>query len=226
MVVPRYVRTIWERGRYIEYLFAFTFFKPIQDMLGKPLISSGCFSAYRTDVLRKVGGWSTRTLAEDMDLTWTLYSAGWKVRFVEEALCYPIEPHNYHFLAKQLKRWSHGFVQNIRQHWREMARQPYLGQILTVCLWDSLVASFVFLFVIPLLALFVHPLFLAAYLIDMPAVMVPVLVKSYQRGEVGRALLSLPCFVVIRLVNSVFMLRAFWNEFLMGRALLTYEKGH
>ena len=83
-----------------------------------------------------------------------------------------------------------------------------------------------FLFVIPLLALFVHPLFLAAYLIDMPAVMVPVLVKSYQRGEVGRALLSLPCFVVIRLVNSVFMLRAFWNEFLMGRALLTYEKGH
>jgi hypothetical protein len=28
-VVPRHVRTIWERGRYIEYLFAFTFYKQV-----------------------------------------------------------------------------------------------------------------------------------------------------------------------------------------------------
>lgn len=51
-VVPRHVRTLWERGRYIEYLFAFTFYKPVQDYYGAPLISSGCFSAYRTDILK------------------------------------------------------------------------------------------------------------------------------------------------------------------------------
>ena len=28
-----HVQTLWERGRYIEYLFAFTFYKPIQDLL-------------------------------------------------------------------------------------------------------------------------------------------------------------------------------------------------
>ena len=61
MVVPRHVRTVWERGRYIEYLFAFSFYKPIQDYFGHPLISSGCFSAYRTERLRAVGGWPTRT---------------------------------------------------------------------------------------------------------------------------------------------------------------------
>jgi len=75
-VLPRFVGSIWERGRYIEYLFAFTFFKPVQDFLDRPLISSGCFSAYRTRILRDVGGWSNRTMAEDMDLTWTLYAAG------------------------------------------------------------------------------------------------------------------------------------------------------
>jgi glycosyltransferase involved in cell wall biosynthesis len=75
-VVPRRVGSVWERGRYIEYLFAFTFYKPIQDFLGKPLISSGCFSAYRTELLRAAGGWSARTMAEDMDLTWTLYGRG------------------------------------------------------------------------------------------------------------------------------------------------------
>ncbi|MPZ90646.1 MAG: glycosyltransferase [Actinobacteria bacterium] len=29
-VIPRHVRTVWERGRYVEYLFAFTFLKPIR----------------------------------------------------------------------------------------------------------------------------------------------------------------------------------------------------
>ena len=40
-VLPRYVTTIWERGRYVEYLFAFTFFKAVQDFFDKPLIASG-----------------------------------------------------------------------------------------------------------------------------------------------------------------------------------------
>src|ERR1019366_1137862 len=47
-VLPRYVSTVWERGRYIEYLVAFTWYKPLQDYYGKPMISSGCFSMYRT----------------------------------------------------------------------------------------------------------------------------------------------------------------------------------
>ena len=65
--------------------FAFVFLKPIQNLAAKPLISSGCFSAYRTDILRKVGEWSTRAMAEDMDLTWTLYPWGCGVRFAPYA---------------------------------------------------------------------------------------------------------------------------------------------
>src|SRR3954453_23506940 len=75
-VLPRHVHSVWERGRYIEYMFAFGFFKRVQDHYGKPLISSGCFSAYRTHELRALGGWPDRTMAEDMDLTWSMYQAG------------------------------------------------------------------------------------------------------------------------------------------------------
>jgi biofilm PGA synthesis N-glycosyltransferase PgaC len=225
-VLPRHVRTIWERGRYIEYLFAFSFYKPIQDFFEKPLISSGCFSAYRTDVLRQVGGWSTRTMAEDMDLTWTLYRRDHGVRFVPEALCYPIEPHNLHFLSKQLRRWSHGFIQNVRLHWRGVLDQPYLRSILAVGLWDATIASLAYLLLLPLLAVLVHPLFLLGYIIDLPAVAVPTIVKGFERGELVRVLLSLPCFVAMRIVNAVFMLRAVWTELIMGRTLLVYEKGH
>jgi cellulose synthase/poly-beta-1,6-N-acetylglucosamine synthase-like glycosyltransferase len=225
-VLPQRVRTIWERGRYVEYMLAFSFFKRIQDHFGKPLISSGCFSVYRTQELRAVGGWSSRTMAEDMDLTWTLYRADHKVRFVPEAVSYPIEPHNFEFMGKQLRRWSHGFVQNVRLHWRSVLSLGYLRSVVAIGFWDALMASLAYLVVLPLLALVVDPVILLAYLVDAPVVLVPVLWQALARGETARALASFPSFFVLRIVNAFFMLRAVWSELILRRPLLVYEKGH
>ncbi len=225
-VLPRHVRTLWERGRYVEYLFAFSFYKPIQDYYGKPLIASGCFSTYRTERLKAQGGWATRTLAEDMDLTWSFYEAGHAVRFVPRALCYPIEPHNYRFMSKQLRRWSHGFLQNVQLHWRGVLGQSWLWPIVSVALWDAVIASLAYLLVLPLLAILVNPAFLLGYVIDLPAVAVPVLVAGARRGELGRALASLPAFLVLRWVNAWFLLQAVWGEWIVRRPLRVYEKGH
>jgi poly-beta-1,6-N-acetyl-D-glucosamine synthase len=225
-VVPRRVSTVWERGRYVEYLFAFTFYKRVQDYYGRPLISSGCFSVYRAGLLRQLGGWSRRTLAEDMDLTWTFYRAGQAVRFVPEAVCYPIEPHDFRLLSKQLRRWSHGYVQNVRLHWRGLLDQPYLRTMIAVSTWDAVLASVVYLAVLPLLAVLVHPLLLLGYVVDLPAVAVPAALTGASRRELGRALASLPAFAVLRVVNGAFMLRAFWAEIVLRRPLLVFEKGH
>lgn len=225
-VIPRHVNTLWERGRYVEYLFAFTFYKPIQDYYKFPLISSGCFSVYRTEVLLEHGGWNTRTMAEDMDLTWSFYQSGHGVRFVPEAVCYPIEPHNFLFMGKQLKRWSHGFVQNVRLHWRGILKLPFLRSTVAVAMWDAAFASLVFLFILPLLAIFVSPLFLLAYVFDVPALAVPVLYKAAQRGETFKALASLPGFLVLRHVNALFMVKALWMELVLNKPLRVYEKGH
>ncbi|HTL05674.1 MAG TPA: glycosyltransferase [Gemmatimonadales bacterium] len=226
-VLPRRVASLWERGRYVEYLFAFEYYKRVQDHYGVPLISSGCFSLYRTAALHAVGGWSQRTLAEDMDLTWTLYQRGYGVRFLPEAVCYPIEPHDFHFLRKQLRRWSHGFVQNVRLHWRGVLQVPFLRSAVAVSLWDALIASLVYLVVLPALALWLrNPWLLLGYVIDVPAVLVPVLAGALRRGEAGRALLSVPAFFVLRTVNAVFFLRAAWAELVRGQSFRTYEKGH
>jgi len=226
MVIPRRVSTLFERGRYIEYLFAFTFYKPIQNFCGSPLISSGCFSAYRTEALREIGGWSHRTMAEDMDLTWSLYQSGYGVRFVPEAVCYPLEPHDFFFMSRQLRLWSHGFVQNVRLHWKGVIQKSYLRSIVAVAMWDATVASVAYLILLPVLAAAVSPLFLLGYILDLPAVLVPVLIQALGRGELGRALASLPGFLLLRLLNCVFMLKALWKEFVVDRPLLVYEKGH
>lgn len=225
-VLPRRVETLWERGRYVEYMLAFSFFKRVQEHYGKPLISSGCFSMYRMAELRRLGGWSTRTVAEDMDLTWTMYRDGQKVRFLPEAVCYPLEPHDIEFMARQLRRWSHGFVQNVRLHWRSVLRLGYLRSIVAVACWEGLLASLAFLFVLPVLALLVDPLVLLVYVVDAPLLLVPLIAQAIERREISRALLSFPSFFVLRVVNGWFMLGAVWRELVLRRPLLVYEKGH
>jgi len=226
-VVPRYVKSVWERGRYIEYLLAFSFYKPIQDHYAKPLIASGCFSIYRTERLRVHGGWQTRTMAEDMDLTWTMYSAGEQVRFVPEAVCYPIEPHNFFFMRKQLRRWSHGFMQNVQMHWGQLLSIGFLRSVIGVAFWESTVASIIYLGVVPATAiLYRNPWILLMYVLDAPALMVPVLSQAKSRLEFWRAAASIPSFFVLRIVNCLFVLEAIWSEMIVGRRLLTYEKGH
>ena len=226
-VIPRRIKSVWERGRYVEYLFAFTFYKQVQDQYGAPLISSGCFSMYRTDALRAAGAWRTRTLAEDMDLTWTFYQAGWAVRFVAEASCYPLEPHDYGFLKKQLRRWSHGFVQNFRLHRRGILAVPFLRSAVAVALWDAIVASIVYLVLLPAIALLLrNPYILLGYVIDVPAIVVPVVAGAWKRRDVGRALASVPSFFILRTVNAIFFLTAVWGEVVRGRKFLLYEKGH
>jgi poly-beta-1,6-N-acetyl-D-glucosamine synthase len=226
-VLPRHVQTVWERGRYIEYLFAFTFYKQVQDCFDRPLIASGCFSAYRTEALRERGGWGTRTLAEDMDLTWSLYEAGQRVRFVPAALCYPIEPRDWPFMRAQLRRWSHGFVQNVSVHWRALLDVPYLRSAVAVSLWDATLAALVFLFVLPLLALSTGEyLWLLGYVIDVPVLLIPVLAAAIPRGEGWRAISSMPAFVVLRVVNAWFFLSAVVNEWVRRKPFHTYEKGH
>jgi poly-beta-1,6-N-acetyl-D-glucosamine synthase len=226
-VIPRHVRTIWERGRYVEYMFAFTFYKQVQEYYRKPLISSGCFSMYRTEALLVENGWSTRTLAEDMDLTWSFYQAGRKVRFIPEAVSYPIEPHDFGFMSKQLRRWSHGFVQNVRLHWRGVLDVPFLRSAVAVATWDASVATLLYFVVLPLLVVVLgNPWLLLGYLIDAPALLLPLLLGAVPRREVGRALASFPAFFVLRFVNAFFFTKAIWHEVIRGQPLLVYEKGH
>ena len=225
-VVPRVRRTIWERGRYVEYLYAFGHGKQIQDIYGRPMISSGCFSMYRTEWLQRVGGWSTRTLAEDMDLTWTLYRLGGKVRYVPAAVCEPIEPTDLKLMRTQLRRWSHGFFQNLRIHRVGLLRHPMLRSVLAVSLWDAVLASVLYLFVLPVLAVAFGPIALLGYAIDIPAVAVPVIYAGARRHELWTAVASIPSFFVLRIVNGYELLRALFLEVILGKSLLRYEKGH
>ena len=128
--------------------------------------------------------------------------------------------------ADEKEGWSHGFVQNVGLHWRGILDVPWLRAMVAVAVSDSTVASIAYLLALPVLAAFVSPLFLLGYLVDVPVVLVPVLWHAWRRREVGRALASMPGFLVLRAVNGLFLLGATWSEVVRGRHLGVYEKGH
>jgi cellulose synthase/poly-beta-1,6-N-acetylglucosamine synthase-like glycosyltransferase len=227
-VMPQRIRTIWERGRYIEYLYAFVYYKRVQEWYERPLISSGCFSIYRTDDLKKLGGWSDRTMAEDMDLTWTFYEQGRSVRFNHEVHCYPIEPENFTLMVKQLKRWSHGWAQNLRLHWQGIKRIPVLREIVATSLIDMLFGGLIYFFFAPLIAILTgNPIvFLYALFADTVFVSIPALIKGFKIKSLRQVIISLPCFFVLRTLNSIMLYKAFISEFVFRKSFHVYEKGH
>ena len=161
-----------------------------------------------------------------MDLTWTLYQRGSKVRFLPDAVCYPIEPHNLDLMRKQLRRWSHGFIQNVQLHWQGVLGLGYLRSMVSLALWDSIIASIGYLFAIPLLAILVNGAFLFAYVLDAPVILIPVLLSALPRRELGKALASFPSYFPLRVANAVMMLKAAFLELVLRRPFRVYEKGH
>ena len=104
---------------------------------------------------------------------------------------------------------------------------PFLRSAVAVACWDALVASVVYLMLLPLVALLLrNPYFLLGYVIDVPAILIPVVVGAVGQGRVGRALASVPAFFVLRTVNAFFFLGAVWAELVRRRRMTAYEKGH
>jgi len=80
--------------------------------------------------------------------------------------------------------------------------------------------------VIPALVVVYGPWALIGYVIDLPAIAVPVLFAASKRREFIHALFSLPAFLVLRQLNAYHMLRAMFTEFVLRRRFDVYEKGH
>ena len=76
-MLPRRVRSVWERSRLIEYLFGQAYYKSVQSSCRSVLVTSGCLACYPAALIRERGGFRSRLLTEDMEVTtWITTSRG------------------------------------------------------------------------------------------------------------------------------------------------------
>lgn len=68
----------------------------------------GTVGGFRKSIMLQTGGFNARVLAEDTELTYRLYTMGWKVVYANAAECYEEVPETWEVRAKQVRRWSRG----------------------------------------------------------------------------------------------------------------------
>ena len=66
--------------------------------------------------LERLGGWNTRTISEDLEITAQCVAAGVKVAWVPKAVTYDEQPLTYQESVKQRKRWSSGTLQVAQEY--------------------------------------------------------------------------------------------------------------
>jgi cellulose synthase/poly-beta-1,6-N-acetylglucosamine synthase-like glycosyltransferase/peptidoglycan/xylan/chitin deacetylase (PgdA/CDA1 family)/spore germination protein YaaH len=95
----------------------------------------GAVGGWRRSVLQAVGGYSSDTLAEDMDLTWRVRRAGWVIANEPRALAFTEAPHTLGGLMKQRFRWTFGTLQCLWKHRGALFRNGWFGWFALPSLW-------------------------------------------------------------------------------------------
>lgn len=115
----------------IEYLRAFLMGRVALSRFNLALIISGAFSVFSKEWVIRAGGYSRKTLGEDMELIVRLHrlirkeKVKKKVIFVAEPACWTEAPENYKDLRKQRRRWHQGLLESIWIHKRMMLNPKY-----------------------------------------------------------------------------------------------------
>jgi len=82
-----------------------------RDSLGLITQFGGTVGGFRRGLLESLDGWDESILAEDTDLTFRVYLAGYKIRYVNDAECYEESVENWSDYWKQRYRWAKGHMQ-------------------------------------------------------------------------------------------------------------------
>ncbi len=94
--------------------------KRAQRIYGRVFTVSGVVAAFRRSALQKVGYWSLDMVTEDIDISWSLQTQRWDVRYEPNALCYILMPETFEGLWSQRLRWAQGGIEVLMRHFPEL----------------------------------------------------------------------------------------------------------
>ena len=118
----------------VEYLRAFLMARLAWSRIEALTIISGAFGLFRRQAVLDVGGYSHKTVGEDMELIIKLHrhyrdiKKPYRIEFVPEPVCWTEAPVTLDVLGRQRARWHRGALECFVRH-RDMAFNPKYGRI-------------------------------------------------------------------------------------------------
>lgn len=127
----------------VEYLRAFLIGREAWAQGNMLMIISGAFGLFRTDLVRAVGGYQTRSIGEDIDLVARLHrhlreqGTDYEIRFVPDPMCWTEVPSDLKSLGRQRARWQKGLLDVLWPNRDMLFRRRYgrIGYFALPYLW-------------------------------------------------------------------------------------------
>ncbi|MBI3399536.1 MAG: glycosyltransferase [Deltaproteobacteria bacterium] len=122
------------RLQIVEYTRSFLFGRAGWSNINSLLIISGTFSMFHKRTVEAVGGYSLKTVAEDMELVVKLHKylldskQRYRIKFVPDPICWTEAPKTFTMLRRQRRRWHTGLAESIYLY-RGMLFNPRYGRI-------------------------------------------------------------------------------------------------
>jgi len=124
--------TYWQS---IEYVTSQNLDRRAYAVVNSVSVVPGAVGAWRHEAIVEAGGYTTDTMAEDMDLTWRIRRAGWRIETDSDAIGYTEAPDSFAALFRQRFRWAFGTLQCLWKHRGAVGRYGWFGSVMLPSLW-------------------------------------------------------------------------------------------
>ncbi|PYQ51650.1 MAG: hypothetical protein DMF59_07145 [Acidobacteria bacterium] len=124
--------TYWQS---IEYITSQNLDRSAYTVINSVNVVPGAVGAWRRTAIVQAGGYTTDTMAEDMDLTWRIRRNGWRIETDNDAVGYTEVPDSFAALFRQRFRWAFGTLQSLWKHRRALGRYGWFGKVMLPSLW-------------------------------------------------------------------------------------------
>ncbi|THF47927.1 glycosyltransferase family 2 protein [Flavobacterium supellecticarium] len=117
------------RIQVLEYLRAFLLGRMAWGRLDGLLLISGAFGAFDKEIALLAGGYSTKTVGEDMELVVRMRrymlenKLPYSVSYIPDPLCWTEAPEDFKIFKKQRSRWMRGTIETLSFH-KKMCLNP------------------------------------------------------------------------------------------------------
>lgn len=221
----------------VEYGRSFVGSRIFQNSINANLIISGGFGVFKKSAVIEIGGYDTKSMGEDMELTVHLHEYYRKhkkpyvMKYVPDSVCWTQAPESMKDLRKQRERWNCGLLQTIKKYKHMIcnARYGWIGLFMLpyMIMYELLAPFFVVLGIVVILGSillgmlnlpFVIYLNLCYFVFGVIFSIVPYLDNMYTRTKLISGKDIWNCFV-----TSLFDV-LFFRMYLLGIGFISYFK--